>query len=117
MNINIPTIQTLYTFSECNPATSYHKREQFMGAFFEDDDEYHTIEHTIVHTAEYECDYDIPYNNHSVRKIDNTNYQIEIWEEGDSIFGKPSRIIDVWVENVLSFGGRHFKLGDEVEVD
>jgi hypothetical protein len=111
MNINIPTIQTLYVFTEGDDV------RQFLGAFLEDDDEYHTVEHIVAHTAEFECEFDIPWENHHVQKIDNNNYEIQIWDEVKFPIPKPDRIIEAKVYNVLSFNGRHFKLGDEVEVD
>jgi hypothetical protein len=115
MNINIPTIQTLYTFSEYRPTESCLKRKQYLAEFFKEE-EYNTIEHEITRIAEYECEFNIPYSNHHIRKIDNNNYQIQIWNEGDSLWSKPKRIIDVRVDNVLSFNGRYFKLGEEVIV-
>jgi hypothetical protein len=117
MNIQIPTINTLFTFSECRPAKSYHKREQYLGDFLATDKQ-HVIDNVITDNAEHECDFCIPtYNNH-VHKIDDETYQIHIWnKEIRYPIPEPDRIIDVKVEHVLSFMGRHFKLGTEVEVN
>jgi hypothetical protein len=111
MNINIPSIQTLYTFTEDGEV------KQFIGALLEDDDDYHTVEHIIAHTAEFECDFDIPWENHHVQKIDNNNYEIQIWDEIKFPIPEPNRIIKARIDNVLAFNNRYFKLGDEVEVD
>jgi hypothetical protein len=116
MRLEVPTFNTLYTFSECRPTESYLKRGQYLGDFLATDRQ-HKIDDAIVSNAEFECDFDIPNDNHHVHKIDETTYQIQIWNDLRFPIPKPDRIIDVKVEHVLSFMGRHFKLGEEVEVD
>jgi hypothetical protein len=115
MNIKIPTLKTLYSFKEIILEEGQVIEKQHLTDIYEWD-EYNTIEHEVARIAEYECDFDIPYNNHHVQGIGNENYEIQIWNEGWTWGSKPDRIIHVKTDNVLAFGDRYFKLGEEVIV-